>query len=669
MKLLQIHKDSLEADFVMSALRQLKRPLPTERAIFWHCVFIALLAFALLASVSGMVYALAKTALINEIRDGLKRTALVAAASVDGDGHSRFSDPAQEQSDAYLQAILPLQKIIYADDQIAFAYSAVLRDGRVYFVLDATPAPAPGQEDDSVAIMQLYDPPPPDLVKALREQSAVVTEDLYTDEWGTFISAYAPIRQTDGTFVGSVGVDLKVDNYQARLASIQKASYFAAAASALIAIMIGLAMYWQKKTDRNIILLGRQFRITDGLLNVTQAMGASVGLTQLMPMLVQKASQVMNAKSAKIFIAQEQGRFHSWQSGNEVLTSVTDESLRLAVEPSVTSLEDASVNSELLQQAMREGELRVQTIKHTAVMASPIVDRRKQAIGVLELTIDQSDGVDDDDEVLLTALGAQAKVAIERDRLTNMVVKQRQFEESLKFAQTIQLGMLPKVPEQWRALGFDLAAGLWPAKMIGGDFYDFFELEHRKLCLVIADVSGKGVPAALFMAKAMTLIRAFASVGRSPQQILHAANEELCMDNAGSMFVTVFVAIWDRTKGEMCYANGGHNAPLLVRQRTVRELTDACSVPLGTMAGMSFEETNESVQPGDLLYLFTDGVNEAMNITHDEFGDKRTQALVSVNADVTSAALIENVLDALRVHAGSAEQSDDITMLVLKVDA
>lgn len=639
-----------------------RKKLPSPRAIFWQSVVFGVLAFCLLAGISGMVYGLSREALISEIRDGLQRTSKVAAASVDGDTHGDFTRADQESSPEYQTAIAPLRRITEASPQIAFAYSAVLREGKVYFVLDATMPPAPGEKDESVSIMELYDPPPPDLLYALEKQEAVVTKEPYTDEWGTFISAYAPIRDYKKQFVGVVGVDLKIDDFKRRLTRIQQVSYIAVAVSLLISIAIGVALYWQKKSDRNIAQLRRQFRIVDGLLNVSSAVGSNVGLENILPILIEKTSEVMNAQRANLYLlSPDKSAFVRWHQNNTRIPYNLGILGQAAQSGQLINVADTSENPHYLDEASYRPVENVQSL-----MVAPIRSNKGEVFALLEAQNRQGGPFDQDDENLLSALASQTQVALEREKLAQLAMEKRQLEQSLKFAQTIQLGMLPKVPSDWRNKGIDLAAHLVPAKIVGGDFFDFFYLDNDQIGLVIADVSGKGVPAALFMAKAMTLIRAFATVGKAPAEVLHSANEELVKDNAAAMFVTVFMAVLDLANGQLRYANGGHNAPLLLRDGKVRELGEALAVPLGTMEGMDFFEANLQLEKGDLLYLFTDGVNESMNPEEEEFGDQRMQAMVRDHAPYPAQGMIETTLEHVKAHAREEPQSDDITLLVLR---
>ncbi len=640
-----------------------QKKLLSPRAMFWQCVLATVLAFAVLAGISGMVYGLSKEALITEIRDGLARTARIAAASVNGDLHHSFVRSEQENSVEYQAAIRPLRDISEADPQVAFAYSAILKDGKVYFILDATPPPSLGETDESVTIMEEYTPPPPALFAALKLQKPTETKEPYTDRWGTFISAYAPIFDSEKNFVGTVGVDLKIDNYQQRLHSIQRVSYLATLVSLLVSLVIGFALYWQKKTDRNIVELKRQFRIVNGLLNVSRAVGSNVGLENILPILIAKTSEVMNSESTQLYLlTPDKKHFTRWHQEGVRLPADSGVIGRVFKSQTLVNIAHAAKDKDFAdEQFLRP----VEEIRN--LIACPILSNKGEVFAILEAQNRLgNEAFDGDDETLLNALASQAQVALEREKLAQLAIEKRQLEQSLKFAQTIQLGMLPKVPKEWLKNGIDLAAHLVPAKIVGGDFFDFFALENGQIALVIADVSGKGVPAALFMAKAMTLIRAFATVGKPPAEVLAAANEELVKDNAAAMFVTVFIGVFDLVSETLTYANAGHNAPLLLRDGVVQELDQALAVPLGTMSDMEFGATTFRLQRNDLLYLFTDGVNESMNAENEEFGDKRMQAMVSSHQSEQAQSFIDQTLNAVQNHAGAEPQSDDITLLVMR---
>lgn len=241
----------------------------------------------------------------------------------------------------------------------------------------------------------------------------------------------------------------------------------------------------------------------------------------------------------------------------------------------------------------------------------------------------------------------------------------REIDASLKLAASIQSSMLGQDFSEGSAV-VDLHASLIPAKTVGGDFYDFFWLDPHRIAFVVADVSGKGVPAGLFMVKAMTVIKAAAAQSGDPAEIVGRANDELSTGNEESMFVTALFGVLDTQSGELELVNAGHNPPMLVEgpERRVRELRLEQQVVLGAMAGLPYVSTRLSIRPGDQLFVYTDGVNEAMDPDNVEFGYARMgEALAAAGG--SAAALNRAVLDAVAGFVRGAEQSDDITVLSL----
>ena len=239
----------------------------------------------------------------------------------------------------------------------------------------------------------------------------------------------------------------------------------------------------------------------------------------------------------------------------------------------------------------------------------------------------------------------------------------------LAVASEIQQAILPRMfppfPENSNVM--DLAALMTPAKDVGGDFYDFFRIDAEHIGVVIADVSGKGIPAAIFMAVSRTLIRAIGSEGVTPETCLTKANELLCMDSANNMFVTVFYGIYNVMTGELCYCNGGHNAPCLIRADGRTELIKVePNFIVGGIGGMAYKGGVMTLGKGETLLLYTDGVTEAVNTALEEYGEQRMIDTLSTQAAHTCRETIDRQLQSVRDFAGEAEQSDDITILALK---
>ena len=240
---------------------------------------------------------------------------------------------------------------------------------------------------------------------------------------------------------------------------------------------------------------------------------------------------------------------------------------------------------------------------------------------------------------------------------------EKRMQDELKLARNIQDAALPKnftLSEE----SIDLYALMTPAKQVGGDFYDFFYCDRDKLCLVIADVSGKGVPAALFMMRAKTAIKNYASHGHGPAKVLEHVNHTLCEGNDAEMFVTVWLGILDLNTGKIQCANAGHEYPVLMRAGGDYELLkDKHGLALAAMDGISMKEYEIDLDPGDRLFVYTDGVPEAINEKVEAYGTERLCEKLNALKNVSQQQTLESVLRDIRNFAGAAEQFDDITML------
>ena len=245
--------------------------------------------------------------------------------------------------------------------------------------------------------------------------------------------------------------------------------------------------------------------------------------------------------------------------------------------------------------------------------------------------------------------------------------------ESLKtdlaVAAEIQQAILPRIfpPFPENDAEMELAARMTPAKDVGGDFYDFFRIDDDRIGLVMADVSGKGIPAAIFMAVSRTLIRTVGLQGIMPGECMTKSNELLSKESIDCMFVTVFYAIYNIRTGEFVYCNAGHNSPVIVKSNGKVEMlpvSENCMV--GAVEGVTYSNTQARLEIGDTLLMYTDGVNEAMNEAFEEYGDERMMRLLATQSGNDCQTIIDQQLADVKAFAGNAAQSDDITLMALK---
>ena len=252
--------------------------------------------------------------------------------------------------------------------------------------------------------------------------------------------------------------------------------------------------------------------------------------------------------------------------------------------------------------------------------------------------------------------------------LTQITAEKERISTELSLAARIQRDMLPNIfPAFPERTDFDIYASMDPAREIGGDFYNFFLIDENHLCVVIADVSGKGVPAALFMMAATIVLVDNARMGKSPAEILESANEAICATNREEMFVTVWLGILDLSTGILSAANAGHEYPVMKQPDGGYELIkDRHGFVIGGMEEIKYHNYELQMKPGSKLFVYTDGVAEASNSQDELFGTERMLEALNSEPDADPVTLLGNVKKAVDRFVGDAEQFDDLTMLCLE---
>lgn len=302
-----------------------------------------------------------------------------------------------------------------------------------------------------------------------------------------------------------------------------------------------------------------------------------------------------------------------------------------------------------------------------AAMVPLVADGR--SIGTLVIDTRHPRHFTSDEIRFLQLMANQAAIALERARLRREEIKRHRLEEELAVGRQIQFSMLPPccplIP------GWEFAAAYEPARQVGGDFYDFFDLpgEPGRMGLLIADVSGKGVPAALYMALSRTTIRNNALRGRPPAEVLISANRYIQEDSQANMFLTAFYGELDTRNGRFTFVNAGHNRPLWWQAATgeFHELRTK-GIVIGILPHVQLEEKTITLAPGDLLLMYTDGITEATNTAREEFDVSGLQTAISraLAAKNDPQTVIDSVLEAVKTFSGEVSQADDFTLLAVK---
>lgn len=252
--------------------------------------------------------------------------------------------------------------------------------------------------------------------------------------------------------------------------------------------------------------------------------------------------------------------------------------------------------------------------------------------------------------------------------ISTVTAEKKQMEFELKTAKAIQYSALPNVfPPYPEHKEFEIYASMETAKEVGGDFYDFFFTEPNHLAFLIADVSGKGVPAALFMMKTKTLIKNYAKSGLAPNELMAKVNKNLCKNNDQGLFVTVFFCVLDITNGELSYVNAGHNPPLIKKSNGMYEYLQCdANFILGGMNNITYKSSEIILKPDDCIFLYTDGVTEAINPQQEFYGEDKLLKNINSSNDKTSENLLTRIKTNLNDFINGEELMDDITMLALK---
>ena len=287
----------------------------------------------------------------------------------------------------------------------------------------------------------------------------------------------------------------------------------------------------------------------------------------------------------------------------------------------------------------------------------------------LEFKMEDAYRTGDEIEELAESFAAIShKTVLYMDKVKKVTAEKERIGAELSLATDIQAAMLPHiVPAFPDRTDFDIIGSMDPAKEVGGDFYDYYLIDDDHLCMVIADVSGKGVPAALFMMASKIILQSVAMLGRSPAEILAKTNEAICSNNEAQMFVTVWLGILELSTGKLTAANAGHEYPAFKRPDGSFELfKDKHGFVIGGMEGARYREYEVQMEPGSKLFVYTDGVPEATSAEKELFGTQRMLDALNAAPDVAPQQALKNVRRAVDGFVRDAEQFDDLTMLCME---
>ena len=346
-----------------------------------------------------------------------------------------------------------------------------------------------------------------------------------------------------------------------------------------------------------------------------------------------------------------------------ILHAMLDFSLRLTVAFIIVTISLAWLQTKHIKKAL------ISPINQIAQASQDYVKDRHNNVSNSEhfsnLNIQTGDEIEN---LCLAMADMEIELSEYEKNLTKITAEKERIGTELTLATAIQASMLPHIfPPFPDRKEFDIFASMEPAREVGGDFYDFFLIDEDHLCTLIADVSGKGIPAALFMMISKTILQSCAMLGRSVADILAKTNEALCSNNQVEMFVTVWVGVLEISTGKMVAANAGHEYPIIKHaDGNFEMLKDRHGFVIGGMPETKYHEYTIDFKPGDKLFIYTDGITEATNAEMKMFGNERLLTALNQSEDTSVKGLITNVRSAIGDFVKDAEQFDDLTMLCLE---
>lgn len=400
----------------------------------------------------------------------------------------------------------------------------------------------------------------------------------------------------------------------------------------------------------------------DVLLDIARSLSAPFDLDEVIAAIFQSLRQVVDYDAAAIYLVEPQSRTLGVVSSTGYPEG-SDEAFGLQIGQGIVGWVAKTGDPVIVPDVGADRRYVAARPQTRSEVATPMVVEG-QLVGVFNLESNIGDAYHEGHLELLSAFAAQAAVAVQRARIGHDLVERRRLERELVIARDIQRTFLPsRAPD---VPGFDVAGTSIAHDEVGGDYFDYIAVSDTRLGLAIADVSGKGIPAALIMAGfRMSLLAeirnefAIRAVMRKVNLLLHESTER-------GRFVTAFYGVLDWKNGVLIFSNAGHNPPLLVRRDGSCEPLTEGGLALGVLSDSRYEERPVALQDGDVLVLYTDGVSEAENEQGELFGEKRLEDLVRANANLPAADILKRIVDAVTAWAGAKGPNDDVTLIVVR---
>jgi sigma-B regulation protein RsbU (phosphoserine phosphatase) len=398
---------------------------------------------------------------------------------------------------------------------------------------------------------------------------------------------------------------------------------------------------------------------------IATAINSTMTIEQIVQLMVQKCVKHMNVEQASVMLLEDSDpskAFHTMVRQSDSRSEVLPYRLNNQLTGWMLKNKTPLIVNDLLSDPRFVKDESVQ-LTISSLLSVPLVSKGEM-IGIITVFNKKNGEFDNNDKRLLSIIATQSAQVIENARLLEEEQQLFIFQEELRTAAEIQNKLLPQEPPTIEC--FDIAGKSIPAKTVGGDYFDFMKTDYQQLMFCLADVTGKGLPAALLMANTQATIRGQAINISSPAKSVANANRLIHYNTGMGKFVTLFYGLLDCHKFQIKYCNAGHDHPMLFRNGKLHDRLTTGGLVLGFLPEYDYQEDVISLVPGDVLVIYSDGVTEAMNENEEEFGEDRLQEIVEKNYHLSATDMVEHIISEVRDHAGRVSQSDDITLLVIR---
>ena len=419
-------------------------------------------------------------------------------------------------------------------------------------------------------------------------------------------------------------------------------------------------------TDPRLVQLEQRVNQLETCYKITSLINSELNLANLLDTIMNVAKKVMSADACSLLLVDEDSNELVFQIALSDVGEKLKTMTRLKMGEGIAGTVAETGEPIIIEDAYHHPKFNPAFDKKSgfqtgSILCSPLKAKGK-VIGVCQVIHGKKKGVvfQQSDQELFLLLCDSAALAIHTARMHLVLMENQRMEKDMEFAQSVQESFLPTLTPQHE--NFTFAAQTHAAQVVGGDYYDFIPFENELLGIVLGDVSGKGVPAALQMARLMSDFRYISQVDQEPAKVLAQVNNTLCERSYRGMFTTAVFCLLDMKTKTISVANGGHLSLLLKRNNSIQQIGSASGTPLGILPNMQYNQEEHVLQSGDQILVFTDGVTEPKNKQQEEFGTDRLKDLFSNNT-ASPEVFLQSLETSIKQFIGDAPQFDDLTSL------